>query len=522
MSKKYYITTPIYYVNDVPHVGHAYTTIAADVLARYHREKGEEVFFLTGTDEHGAKIAEAAEKAGKEPKAFVDELAPKFQEVWKKLNINYSEFFRTTNPEHERLVQEFIGRVNKAGYIEKRQYTGLYCIACERYYREDELIDGKCPDHKRELVRQSEENYFFLLSKFGDQLLEKIESGEMEIGPETRKNEIVSKIKLGLEDISISRANVKWGIPFPGDESQTIYVWFDALLNYWTATKIYGQDKGDSPQAAKGTVPGPEWPADLHLMAKDILWFHAVIWPAMLLAAGEAVPKKVFAHGFFTINGQKMSKTLGNVINPNEVVDKFGADAVRYALLREFPFGEDGDISVEKIGERHKELADTLGNLLQRTVVMINKYQVHTTSSPSYPRRGNGEIDPTHSSLPKIGSLSSDSSPKIGEARWGMSINLDIESSQFSRALEKIMTFAAKQNQFINEKAPWVLAKEGKTNEIKEVLSAVYGNLMIISELFIPFMPETAKKMKQQLESLKPEPLFPRIDLDKTQMMKAD
>jgi methionyl-tRNA synthetase len=473
---KYYITTPIYYVNDKPHVGHAYTTIAADVLARYYRAKGDEVFFLTGTDEHGAKIVEAAERVGQEPRVFVDKLAPKFEKTWQKLNIKYSQFFRTTNPEHEKLVSAFVQRLNEAGHLEKRKYTGLYCISCERYNREEELIEGKCPDHKIECVKQSEENYFFLLSKFKDRLLEKIKSGEMEIGPASRRNEIIGKIEQNLEDISISRANVKWGIPFPGDETQTIYVWFDALLNYWTATKIYPKAKNF-------------WPADLHLMAKDILWFHAVIWPAMLLAAGEAVPKKVFAHGFFTINGAKMSKTVGNVIDPNEIVDKFGADAVRYALLRQFPFGEDGDISIEKIGDRYKELADTLGNLVQRTIVMINKYDVHINQKS------------------KIKDQNDKSKFKnvLGDKY--------IVALAFSRALEEIMWVASELNQRINEKAPWKLVKEGKMDEVADALNNIYFSLDEVADALQPFMPDTAEKMKKQLETLQPEPLFPKLEI---------
>jgi methionyl-tRNA synthetase len=478
---KYYITTPIYYVNDVPHIGHAYTTIAADVLARYHRKKGDDVFFLTGTDEHGAKIAEAAKKAVRTPREFVDELVPLFQATWKKLNIDYSEFFRTTNPEHEKLVQEFVAKLVENGFVEKRQYEGLYCIACERYYREDELIDGKCPDHKKECVKQSEENYFFLLSKFGEKILKKIETDELAIGPEARRNEVKSKIKLGLEDVSISRQAVEWGVPFPGDESQTIYVWIDALLNYYTATKLYHKEDF--------------WPADLHLMAKDILWFHAVIWPAMLLAYGGdnfPLPRKVFAHGFFTINGQKMSKTIGNVIDPNEVVDKFGADAVRYALLREFPFGEDGDISVEKIAGNYSDLANTLGNLVQRTIVMINKFEIQISKHET---NSNGQKGSKHIS------------------DFGFRISSLIERLEFSRALEKIMAFAAEQNQYINENAPWVLAKEGKQERLTEVLITVYDNLILITQSLEPFMPETSEKIKKQLETLQPEPLFPRLEL---------
>jgi len=487
---KYYITTPIYYINDIPHIGHAYTTIAADVLARYHRAKGDEVFFLTGTDEHGAKIAEAAERAGKEPQEFADELVPKFVDAWKNLNISYDEFFRTTDPKHEEIVQEFVGKLKESGYVEKRKYEGLYCVGCEKFLKESELVDGKCPDHKKEPVKQAEENYFFKLSEFGDKILAKIESGEIEIGPDTRKNEVVGKIKQGLEDVSISRAGVKWGIPFPGDPEQTIYVWVDALLNYYSATEIYAHTTPNPSSERRGTaIPplappdsggGPEWPADLHLMAKDILWFHAVIWPAMLLAADLDLPKKVFAHGFFTINNQKMSKTIGNVIDPNEVVAKFGADAVRYALLREFPFGEDGDISVEKITSHYNSLANNIGNLLQRTLSMMNKYQVK--------------------------------SEKLKVKSEKVSIDSELEQLDFMGALKKIDDLAITTNKNIADKQPWVLAKEGKTEELTEVLVGAHSDLQTIAELLDPFMPETAEKMKSQLKSLEPEPLFPRLE----------
>ena len=463
---KYYITTPIYYINDVPHIGHAYTTIAADVLARYHKSKGEEVFFLTGTDEHGAKIAEAAKKAEKEPKEFVDALVPKFKDAWKKLNIEYSEFFRTTNPEHEKMVQEFVAKLNEKGLIEKKKYEGLYCVGCERYLKSEELVDGKCPDHKTEPVKQAEENYFFKLSKFGDQILAKIKSGELEVGPDSRKNEVLGKINQGLEDISISRSGVEWGIKFPGDDSQTIYVWVDALLNYYTASKIYKQEE--------------IWPADLHLMAKDILWFHAIIWPAMLLALDLPVPKKVFAHGFFTVNNQKMSKSLGNVLDPIVLADKYGADAVRFAVLREFPFGEDGDISEEKIAARYIELANNIGNLVQRTLSMIGKYQIpHPTGD-----------------LPKT------ENKKIDEL---------IEALKFNEALMEIMKFAEGANKYIAEREPWALAKADKTEELTEVLVKSFENIANIADYVAPFMPETSEKIKKQLETLEPEVLFPRL-----------
>jgi len=466
MANKFYITTPIYYINDVPHVGHAYTTVAADVLARYYRGKGEDVFFLTGVDEHGAKIAEAASRAGLEPKDFADRLVPRFQEAWRNLNIEYSEFFRTTDPKHEEIVKKLILDLKKRGYVEKKKYTGLYCTACEKFLLSDELKDGKCPDHGTEPEEHSEENYFFLLSKLANKLLKIIESGEVAVLPQSRKNEVIGKIKSGLEDVSISREKVEWGIPFPGDESQTIYVWIDALINYYSASKIYSEEI---------------WPPDIHLMAKDILWFHAIIWPAMLLALGVPLPKKVFAHGFFTVGGQKMSKTRGNVLDPNKLVEKFGADAVRYALLREFPFGEDGDISEEKIAHRYQsELSNGLGNLLQRTISMINKYEVEIPRSE----------------------INLQNETQISEL---------IEELKFDQALQEVNSEIARLNQYIEENKPWELAKKNK-DELVLILTKVYQAL---ESLILPlsiFMPETSEKMKKQLETLEPKPLFPRID----------
>jgi len=487
MSKKFYITTPIYYINDIPHIGHAYTTIAADVLSRYYKSKGEKVFFLTGVDEHGAKIAEAAKAAGKKPKEFVDGLISAFETAWKNLEIEYSEFFRTTNPAHEKIVQEIILELKNRGFVKKRKYEGLYCVACEKFLQPDELCAGKCPDHGTKPEKHSEENYFFLLSKFEKNLLEAIEAGNYQILPESRKNEIIGKIKQGLEDVSISRQKVEWGIPFPGDESQTIYVWIDALINYWSATKIYQRTEGRRQKTeSESVIRFPSsvfriWPPDIQLMAKDILWFHAIVWPAMLLALDLPLPRRIFAHGFFTVGGQKMSKTRGNVLNPNKLVQKFGADAIRYALLREFPFGEDGDISEAKIAARYEsELANGLGNLVQRTLTMINKYEIRISKS---------ETNPKPESNKKISKL--------------------VEELKFDQALEEINSIISKSNQFIEENKPWDLAKSDQ-DKLGQVLSEVHRSL---SSLVLPlscFMPEIAAEMKKQLETLEPAPLFPR------------
>ncbi len=474
MSKKYYITTPIYYVNDVPHLGHAYTSIAADVLARHHKLQGENVFFLTGTDEHGAKIAEAAKKAEKSPKEFADGLVPVFEKTWKNLNIEYNEFFRTTDPKHAKIVQDVIGKLNDKGYIEKRKYEGLYCVGCEKFLTEGDLVDGKCSDHKTEPVKHSEDNYFFLLTKIAKEkdLYGLIKSDKFKVSPTARKNEALGKIKVGLEDVSISRESVEWGVKVPWDDKQTVYVWVDALINYYSATKIYKN--------------GPTWPADLHLIGKDILWFHAIIWPAMLLAIGEKLPKEVFAHGFFTIDGQKMSKTVGNVLEPNELVKKYGADAVRYAILREFPFGEDGDISEEKIKLRYEvDLGNKLGNLLQRVLTMINKYDI--------------EMD-------RIGGK--DDSNIVSD------FNKKIEELKFNEALELLWDFYVDNpNEYIEQNKPWELAKTDKA-KLSSVLWQCYELLCRTAELIEPFMPETSEKMKKQLSNLKPKPLFPRLEED--------
>ena len=478
---KKYITTPIYYVNAKPHVGHAYTSIAADVLTRYWRKQGDEVFFLTGTDEHGAKIAEAAEGAGMDPKDFVDSLVPQFKAILESCEVEYSEFIRTTDSKHEEEVVRFVQRLIESGNVEKKSYTGLYCVGCERFLLPDELKDGKCPDHNRVPEEKSEENYFFKLSNFGDILIEKIESGELEILPEQRKNEVLGKINQGLTDVSISRGEVKWGIPFPNDPSQTIYVWVDALINYYSATKMYQNP--------------PKWPADLHLMAKDILWFHAVIWPAMLIAIGEAVPKKVFAHGFFTVDGKKMSKSLGNVLDPALLAEKFGSDAVRYSLLREFPFGEDGDISIEKIKLRYdSELCNGIGNLVQRTLSMINRYELTEKTREAIKNLEKSDI----------------LIEKIEESE--RNFDEKMEKLRFDHCLEGINSIVTELNGFIEREKPWVLAKEGESEKLFSTLYYVFLKLSVVLKLIDPFMPKTAKVLSLQLESFEPKPLFPRLE----------
>ncbi|MHB8674806.1 MAG: methionine--tRNA ligase, partial [Candidatus Limnocylindrales bacterium] len=366
---KYYVTTPIYYVNDVPHIGHAYTTVAADVLARYHRRRGDDVFFLTGTDEHGAKIAEAAAKHGVTPKQYVDEIVERFKTAWRELEVSNDFFVRTSDPHHEAGVAFFLETLYTSGDIYKGVYEGLYCVGCEQFKTEEDLVNGLCPYHNTAPKWYSEENYFFRLSRYQDALLRALtdanDPNHYVVNPPSRLNEVLGKIRLGLSDVSISRASISWGVPLPFDPSQVVYVWVDALLNYATAIGY-----PDDP-----TTFRRYWPANLHLMAKDILWFHAVLWPAMLIAAGLKPAREVFAHGFFTIGGQRMSKTLGNVIAPSDLVAAFGADAARYLLLTDFPFGSDGDVNLDGFVQRYNaELANDLGNLLNRTTSMVNRY----------------------------------------------------------------------------------------------------------------------------------------------------
>ncbi len=364
-GKTFYVTTPIYYVNDVPHIGHAYTTIATDFVARFHRMCGEDVFFLTGTDEHGQKVARSAEAKGITPQAFTDSMEPAWREVWRRLDISYDDYIRTTQARHRQVVQRFMQTLHDNGHIYLGHYEGLYCVACEQFYVEDELDGGNCPIHGRPVEAVKEENYFFKLSEFQEKLIEYYESHPEGVRQAERANEVISFIKGGLQDLSVSRTSFSWGVPIPWDPKHVTYVWGDALTNYLTAAGWV-----DDPAKFVRT-----WPADVHFVGKDILRFHAVYWPAMLMAAGLEPPRCVFAHGWLLVGGHKMSKTKLTGIHPFELLDHFGVDAYRYYFLREVQFGQDGNFSWESMEERYTaDLANGLGNLASRVLAMLGQY----------------------------------------------------------------------------------------------------------------------------------------------------
>lgn len=465
---KFYVTTPIYYVNDAPHIGSAYTTLAADIVSRYFRLKlgDKNVFFLTGTDEHGQKIAQSAKENNLTPTEFVNSVVPKFKEAWKLLNIDYDYFIRTTDPQHEKVASDLLQKIYDNGYIYEGTYEGPYCIGCERFYKESELVDNRCPLHpNREISHQKEKNYFLKLKELVEnRVLPAIKSGEYQILPEFRKNEIASRIEQGVEDISVSREGISWGTPVPWDKNQTIYVWMEALANYYSATQFLKDKKGF-------------WPANLHLMAKDILWFHAVIWEALLFAADLPLPKTVYAHGFFTINGQKISKSLGNVITPKQLVDKYGVDGTRYLLMSAVPFGSDGDISLNDFDIKYNaNLANGLGNLISRIAKLAERLKFNISGSAKFDK-------------------------KVGEY---------LEDYSFDKALDRIWQIIKELDSKITKLEPWKMDDE----KLAVFLLDACFEIVSIGYSLSPFLPETSKKILDQFYA-KPiksgSPLFPRL-----------
>lgn len=473
--KTFYITTPIYYVNDIPHIGHAYTTVAADVLARYWRTQlgADNVHFLTGTDEHGVKVQQSAERSGVDPQRFCDEKAAKFQEAWDTLDISNNDFIRTTEDRHKKQVvwawEKLRGATTPKGKpcLYEDEYSGLYCVGCEAYKTETELLNGLCPDHKKEPIHLQEKNWFFRLSDYTEILRDYIENNIFEISPDSKRSEVLGLINQGLKDIAVSRHNVRWGIPVPFDQTQTTYVWIDALMNYVSAL---------------GGRTGAEylkfWPANVHLMAKDILKFHAAIWPAMLIALEIPLPKKVFAHGFFTIDGQKMSKSLGNVVNPDDMVKLYGSDASRYLLLSQFGFGTDGDISLARFQDIYSShLANSLGNLVFRTISMTEKYFGGAVPAPSSDR-------------PQSFDLATD---------WSR-YDFHVRNLQFDEVLRVIWDDVRACNEYIDQQKPWELSKnEGMTDTLAHVMYHLLETIRHIALMLLPFMPHTSEKILTQL-----------------------
>jgi len=513
-KKVFYVTTPIYYVNDVPHIGHAYTTVAADILARYNRLEGNHVFSLTGTDEHGQKVEKAAEERGIEPKAHCDEMVKRFQSLWQRLNISNNDFIRTTEIRHKKVVQKILQDLYDRGEIYQDNYNGWYCVPCERFWTEKDLAEKKCPDCFREVAEISEKNYFFRMSKYQSWLIEHIEKNDRFILPPSRRNEILGFLRSHLEDLCISRPKkrLRWGIEIPFDTDYVTYVWFDALINYVTGIG-YSSEKNQFSQF---------WPEAIHLIGKDILTTHTVYWPTMLKAIGLTPPKTVFAHGWWTIEGKKMSKSLQNVVEPNRLIDLYGVDAVRYFLMREVPFGMDGDFSHTAMVHRiNSDLANDLGNLFSRTLSMVIRYLDGLIPIPSLPQevdRGLQKV--TEKVLPQL--------------------SQQMDDLAFNKALASIWEIVNASNKYVDETAPWALAKEEKDRpRLGTVLYHALESLRLIALLLAAFMPATSERMwshlgieenlweqnimengkwgglKPERRVVKPTPLFPRMDPSK-------
>ena len=509
-KKTFYISTPIYYPSDKLHIGHTYSTVAADTMARYKRFQGFDTFFLTGTDEHGQKIEDKAKGAGVTPKEYVDNIVLGIKDLWKLMNISYDKFIRTTDEYHEKAVQQIFKKMYDKGDIYKGHYEGLYCKPCESFWTETQAVDGKCPDCGRPVTKEREEAYFFKLSAYADKLAKYYDEHPGFIEPLSRQNEMVNNfIKPGLQDLCVSRSSFKWGIPVPVNEDHVIYVWLDALTNYITALG-YGSDDD--------SLYKKFWPVDVHLIGKDIIRFHMIYWPAFLMSIEEPLPEKVFAHGWVLIDGGKMSKSVGNVVDPVILAERYGVDALRYYLLREFTFGSDGSFSNENLINRiNSDLANDLGNLVSRTVAMVDKYFGGTIPA----ERAEGEFDAELKAL---------ALQTKGDAEK------ELDKFNYSTALTNIWKFVSRTNKYIDETAPWALAKdEANKARLAEVMYNLCESIRMISVLIAPFMPETSAEIRKQIglgadfewsecgefgkeatyTVCKGGIIFPRIDLEK-------